>query len=597
VRVRILRKMTTATVVMAAGAVLVLPAGAADDDLDLVSRSTGGAPADGDSSRPEISANGSFVAFTSEADNLSTEDDNDAVNAFVRDVATGTTTFVNRADGAAGAASPDGSFIIAISADGQRVAFEGPSTLVDPPAAVWTNIFVRNVPAATTTLVSRADGAAGARGDSSSFQPSMSGDARVVAFESLADNLSLVDDNTTTNIFARDLVANTTTLVSRAGGPGGAGGNAESNSPSVSADGRFVAFLSDASNLSDADADGVTDIFVRDLPNNLTILASRATGAGGAGGTGGSGSPAISVDGRYVAFTSNAANLSTEDDNSVENVFVRDLVANTTTLVSRATGAAGPAGNNGSGFPAISGDGRFVTFESLANNLSAEDDDTANNVFVRDLLAHTTRPVARATGPAGAPANGDSFNPAISADGRRVAFSSEADNLSDDDLNGFGNIFRRSLPPPAALPAAPGAGGPPPATAGGSRITARCAGARATIVGTSKRNVIRGTAKRDVIAALGGNDLVRGLGGNDLICLGGGDDRGIGGAGADRILGQAGADRAEGGLGRDLLEGGLGADVLLGGAGIDRLLGLAGRDRAVGGAGKDTCKVEAREAC
>jgi Tol biopolymer transport system component len=452
----------------------------------------------------------------------------------------------------------------------------------------------RNVGANTTTLVSRAGGAGGAIGDSSSFQPSMSADAGVIAYESTSDNLSSEENEDVSDIFARDLGTNTTTLVSRAGGPGGVGGNGDSNSPKVSGNGRFVAFLSDASNLSAADTNGTRDVFVRDLGTDLTILASRATGVNGPVGDGDSGPTAISADGRYVLFTSQADNLSAEDNNAVSNVFVRDLVANTTTLVSRATGPAGAGGNGGSGFGTISADGRLANFESQADNLSTEDDNAVFNIFVRDLLGNTTTLVSRSAGPAGAPADGGSEAPAISADGRRVAFESDADNLSGVDVNGVSNVFVRSLPPPAALATTPIAGGPSPPPSGS---TARCAGVRATIVGTDRRNVIRGTARRDVIAALGGNDLVRGLGGNDLICLGGGNDRGIGGAGADHILGQAGADREEGGAGADLLEGGAGRDLLLGGGGIDRLLGLAGRDRAVGGAGVDVCKVELRSAC
>ena len=219
-------------------------------------------------------------------------------------------------------------------------------------------------------------------------------------------------------------------------------------------------------------------------------------------------------------------------------------------------------------------------FHSLAKNLSGEDGDTTRDVFVRDLAANTTTLVSRSAGAAGASADGDSRFPVISSDGRRVAFESDADNLSADDLNAFTSIFVRTLPPRAALP---GPAGPAPqpvsAPVGRGATVVRCAGVRATIVGTARRDVIRGTARRDVIASLGGNDTVRGLGGNDLICLGAGDDTGDGGAGADRLLGQAGRD------------------LLIGGPGLDRLLGLGGRDVARGGPGRDVCAVESRTSC
>jgi Ca2+-binding RTX toxin-like protein len=299
-----------------------------------------------------------------------------------------------------------------------------------------------------------------------------------------------------------------------------------------------------------------------------------------------------------VTFSSSANNLSAEDADGTNDAYVRDLQTDTTILASRADGPAGAAGADESGTSTLSADGRLVAFHSLADNLSTEDDNAVRNVFVRDLLAGTTRLVSRAPGPAGAAATGgDSAFPVLAAGGRHVAFESAADNLSADDVNSVNNLFVRSLPPPAALGGSgggAGGGAPPPAA---RARTARCGGLRATIVGTARRDVIRGTARRDVIAALAGNDLVRGLGGNDLICLGAGNDRALGGAGADRVLGGTGADRVLGGPGADVLLGGPGADVLLGGPGADRLLGQAGRDRAVGGPGRDVCPAEVRAAC
>ena len=569
--------------VLAAGALLALPAFAADDDLDLVSRATGGAAADAGSTRPGLSADGSRVAFLSDGDNLVADDDNAATNAFVRDLGAGVTTFVNRADGPAGAPSSQSAFIAVISGDGNRVAFEAPTLLGAAPAEPASRqILLRDLAGASTILVSRADGPSGARADSTPFQPAISADGRVVAFESDADNLSSQDDDTVTNVFARDVAAGTTTLVSRAPGPGGAGASAASSSPSVSGDGRIVVFLSDADNLSNADGNGNRDVFARDLVTNLTVLVSRATGADGAASDGDSGTAAISADGRRVLFYSSADNLSAEDDDAVSDVFVRDLVANTTTLVSRATGPAGAGGDGDSAWGALSADGRMAVFHSLATNLSGDDGDAVRDVFVRDLAASTTTLVSRAAGPAGAAADGASRFPVISADGRRVAFESDADNLSADDLNAFSSVFVRTLPPPAALPPpASAAPGPQPVSlpAARSPVVVRCAGVGATIVGTARRDVIRGTAGRDVIAALAGDDVVRGLGGNDLICLGAGNDRGIGGAGADRILG------------------GAGRDIMLGGPGLDRLLGLGGRDLARGGAGGDICVAESKSAC
>jgi Tol biopolymer transport system component len=572
---------------------LALPGAAARDDLDLVSRNAAGVAADDSSSFPSISGDGNVVLFSSGANNLSAEDDDAVFNVFVRDLASGRTTLVNRATGLDGAvADAGGVWIPRVSGDGTRVAFDSAAAnLATDDNNLYADIFVRDIAAGTTTFVSRASGLAGAAPTGGSFRPAISADGNRVAFSSSAVELSDEDAGTLEDVFLRDLTTNITTLVSRESGFAGTGGTSVSYEPALSADGRYVAFISDADNLSTADDNLYSNIFVRDTALGTTILANRAGGAAGPAANSFSGSPAISADGRLVAFGSSATNLSPDDTDTRFDVYVRDTVTDTTLLVS-SRGEA-PTSDNAGG-PAISADGRYVAFQSGPPMVS-KGVQPLTSVYVRDLQAGTTTLVSRAPGPAGAVADGPAGAAAISADGRYVAFHSDADNLSADDVDTFRGIFRRDVLGAAASSSAGGPAGPGQGTT--AATTGRCAGKAATIVGTAKRDVIRGTAKRDVIAALGGNDLVRGLGGNDLICLGAGNDRGIGGAGADRILGQAGTDRLVGGLGRDLLEGGLGRDLLLGGAGLDRLLGLAGRDRAVGGAGNDVCKVETRVGC
>ena len=184
-------------------------------------------------------------------------------------------------------------------------------------------------------LVSRATGGAGSPAGADSFEGTVSGDGRLVAFQSGADNLSTEDNNAFTNVFVRDLQNNTTTLVSRASGASGAAGDDFSANAEISADGRFVAFHSNADNLSAEDDDAVIDVYVRDLQAGTTTLVSRADGATGAGGDASSTQPSISADGRLVVFESEADNLSGDSVDVFSEVFVRDLQANTTTLVSR----------------------------------------------------------------------------------------------------------------------------------------------------------------------------------------------------------------------------------------------------------------------
>ena len=293
---------------------------------------------------------------------------------------------------------------------------------------------MRDAATNTTTFVSRATGAAGVGGDGASRDPSISGDGRFVAFESDADNLSAEDNNAARNIFVRDLVAGTTTLVSRASGPGGAAADAASNDPDVSADGRYVVFSSTANNLVADDNNASHNIFVRDLVANTTTLVSRAPGAGGAGANDNSFIPAISGDGNRVAFQSGANNLSNEDNNAVVNVFVRDIAAASNALVSRATGPGGaPGGDN-------SDQRRHLAVRPLrdasspqANNLSADDNNAVVNIFLRDLDDATTALVSRASGPGGAGGDASSVRRRPSSDNARVAFYSNANNLSADD--------------------------------------------------------------------------------------------------------------------------------------------------------------------
>ena len=425
-------------------------ASAGKDDLALVSRASGltGVKGNDDSISPSISADGRFVAFDSIASSL----DGDATDdVFVRDLQTNTTTLVSRASGAAGAKGNDTSADAAISADGRFVAFDSAASNLDPADGNTSgNVFVRDLQTNTTTLVSRASGAAGAQGDRPSFIAAISADGRFVAFSSAASNLDPADGDTSGNVFVRDLQTNTTTLVSRASGVTGAVGNAGSGDVAISASGRFVAFSSAASNLDPADGDIDEDIFVRDLQANTTTLVSRATGPAGASGNNFSVVPAISADGRFVAFESFASNLDPADGDTTRDLFVRDLQTNTTTLVSRAGGPNGTKGDDESRGASLSADGRFVVFDSAASNLDPADGDTSGNVFVRDLQTNTTTLVSRAAGAAGVLGDGPSLFPAISADGRFVSFYSFASNLSPADGDTTADVFRRDvLGPPA----------------------------------------------------------------------------------------------------------------------------------------------------
>jgi TolB protein len=213
-----------------------------------------------------------------------------------------------------------------------------------------------------------------------------------------------------------------TKLISVSGG--GNEGNDHSNTPSISVNGRFVAFDSRASNLVRSDGNDLSDVFVRDVKTGRTRLVS--VGVEGADANGSSYFASVSAGGRFVAFVSGASNLVRGDSNRRDDVFVRDLNTGETRLVSIGLSGA-PANGRKSLQPSISANGRLVAFRSYASNLVAGDTNGRSDVFVRDLdRGQTWRVSVRSNG---AQANDQSLYPSISADGRFVAFRSHASNL------------------------------------------------------------------------------------------------------------------------------------------------------------------------
>ncbi|MEG4489099.1 calcium-binding protein [Microcoleus sp. D2_18a_B4] len=467
---------------------------------------------------PSISADGRFVAFSSLASNIVPGDTNNTYDIFVRDRLTNTTTRVS-VDSAGNQAdrNSDGA---SISPDGRFVAFNSDaSNLVPGDTNNTFDIFVRDRLTNTTTRVSV--DSAGNQGNSRSTSPSISADGRFVAFDSGASNIVPGDTNNSFDIFVRDRLTNTTTLVSV--DSAGNQGNSGSGTPSISADGRFVAFSSVASNLVPGDTNDDTDIFVRDRLTNTTTRLS--VDSAGNQGNGNSYNPSISADGRFVAFSSVASNIVPGDTNNRFDIFVRDRLTNTTTGLS--VDSAGNPGNLQSGSPSISADGRFVAFTSEVSNLVPGDTNINRDIFVRDTLTNTTTRVS--VDSAGNQADRNSDGASISADGRFVAFSSFASNIVPGDTNNTDDIF---------------------------------------VVDTSSTpKVINGTD---------GNDNLTGTSGNDIINSSEGDDV---------LTGLRASDVLNGGDGNDILYGGKASDTLNGGLGNDNLVGGAGNDVFVLGAG------------
>ncbi len=378
----------------------------------------------------ELSADGRRVVFTSDADNLVPGDTNRMGDVFVRDLQTTETTRVSVSS--AGAEGDEGSGFPTISADGRTAAFVGAASNLVPGDTNGTfDIFVRDLQTNQTTRVSV--DSAGNQANSISLYTALSADGRYVAFVSAADNLVPDDTNGAMDVFVHDRQTGRTTRVSV--DSAGREGDGASYSPALSADGQCVAFASEATNLVAGDTNGGADVFVHDCQSGRTTRVS--VDSAGNQGTGFSTWPSLSADGGTVAFYSDAADLVPGDTNGVADVFVHDCQSGRTTRAS--VSSAGVEGNADSLYCALSADGQAVAFTSAAGNFVVADTNATDDVFLRDLRTSATTRVSVSS--AGEQADADSGYPTISADGRVVAFNSSATNLVADDTNGVGDVF------------------------------------------------------------------------------------------------------------------------------------------------------------
>jgi Tol biopolymer transport system component len=326
-----------------------------------------------------------------------------------------------------------------ISADGRFVAFESLALNLDSSARV-AGIFVHDRSTGETELVSV--DSAGRPASRPSVRPSISADGRYVAFETASPNLVANDTNGLSDVFVRDRETCNTIRASvnwrRVSARGSSGW------PAISGDGRFVAFVSDAETLVYGDTNRVDDVFVYDREMRRTTRIS--VGWDGREAKGPSFKPSISHDGRFVAFASDADNL-VRFDRGQRDVFVRDRRIGETRMVS--VDSLGEHGNLQSGGASISADGRWIAFHSSATNLVADDSNRVDDVFLYDSEMYSTSRVSRST--AGEPADSFSYGPSVSSDGSCVAFTSRAKNLAGGDTNGAWDVFvfdARPLVPP-----------------------------------------------------------------------------------------------------------------------------------------------------
>ncbi len=378
-----------------------------------------------------VSAEGRYVAFKSMASNLVPNDTNGVQDIFVHDTLLALTERVSVAS--LGVQSNGRSSDPAISANGRFVAFSSMATnLVAGDNNGSYDTFVYDRDTGLTELISVSS--TGVQGNYASYPGSISADGRFVAFESFASNLIPNDIyGATQDVFVRDRLLGLTEIVSISST--GLQSPTYSKNAAISADGRFVAFIADAWYHVPDDTNGDTDVFVRDRLLGLTDRVSVSS-TGVEANDDSDGYPSISADGRFVAFWSEASNLL--PGNLCCDIYVRDRLLGLTDRVSvSSTGIQQNLVSLAS--PSISIDGRFVTFASIASNLVTDDTNGTGDVFVHDRQTGLTERVSVSS--TGFEGNYGGGIPAISADGRFIAFASSSSNLVANDTNGYNDVF------------------------------------------------------------------------------------------------------------------------------------------------------------
>jgi Tol biopolymer transport system component len=403
---------------------------AAPGDIERVSITSNDIQANGFSYAPKISSDGRYVTFSSDASNLVTNDTNNVRDIFVYDNETGVIERVSVSS--SGVEGNKTSYSSVISSNGRYIAFTSDASNLVPNDTGCRDIFLYDRKTKTIEKVSIGIGKAFSNGYS--YHPSISSDGRYVAFASDASNLVSNDTNNKTDIFVYDSSVQLIERVSISSMNEESNGN--SYQPSISSTGRYVVFVSEASNLVSGDTNDVKDIFVYDRHTHLTERVSVDSS-----GNEGNGEcrlySSITSDGRYVAFSSEASNLVPGDTNNTSDIFVHDRQTHLTERVS--VNSSGKQSNSYSEFPVISPDGKYVVFSSPASNLVLGDTNGGTDIFVYDRQYSFIERINTAQN--GKESNNLSISASISANGQYIAFDSMASNLVSNDTNNARDIF------------------------------------------------------------------------------------------------------------------------------------------------------------
>lgn len=381
-----------------------------------------------------ISANSRYITYTSRADNLVPGDNNHSPDVFLYDRLTDNTTLVSvNSDGKQGNSGSTSSYV---SRDGRYVNYySGATNLVPGDTNGQKDVFLYDTLNKKTTRVNLSNNGEQANGLSN--YTTISANGRYVTYVSEATNLVPGDSNGQKDIFLYDTLTKKTSRINVS--DSGEQANGKSSEPTISRDGRYIAYYSFASNLVSGDTNNTADIFLYDNSTKKTIRVNVNDNGQQANKYGDS--PSISGDGRYIAFESDATNLVPGDTNGKRDIIVRDTLAKKTFRAS--ISSDGAQGNGASYTVCVSDNGRYISFESAATNLVDGDSNGVWDVFVYDNLTQKTSRVSLTN--SGKQANGLSYSSSISSDGSYIAYNSEATNLTGSDTNGWADIFLTRL--------------------------------------------------------------------------------------------------------------------------------------------------------
>jgi Tol biopolymer transport system component len=401
-----------------------------------VSVSSQGEQADGSSDFPDITPDGRFVVFDSGAENLVANDNNVFRDVFIHNRNTGKTRRVSVTSSGEQSESDDSSDA-SVSSDGRFVVFTSfADDLVNSDNNTFVDVFIHDRRTGKTRRISRKDGAVP---DGHSSDPKISGNGMFVVFASDAENLTFNDDNELEDVFIYNRRTKKIRLVSLRSNEAQTADD-RSYFPTVSRDGTRVAFVSSDEDLVPGDDNTEQDVFLRNRKTGRTRRLSVSSNGDQADS--GSSRPTISDNGNVVTFESHSTDLVGNDENMQEDIFVHVIATHRTRRVSLLSNGDEFEGG-GCEDAVISTNGRFVAFESRATNLPGVHPDSDEDVLIHDRRTGRTRLLNRdSDGNQGG--DGDSSDPAISGDGRVVAFESLVEDLVPEDDNTFSDIFVRA---------------------------------------------------------------------------------------------------------------------------------------------------------